>query len=97
VDGAQVLVYPGNAEIAPDCQVSIALQRFDSILGESVTVEVMWTVRLTARGESRSGRSAVREATGGQGYDALVAAHNRALAAVSKDIAAAVRAVRAKP
>ena len=37
--------------------------------------------------------SLVREATDGGGYDAFVVAHDRALAAVSHDIAEALRTV----
>jgi hypothetical protein len=33
----------------------------------------------------------VREPAGGTGFDALVAAHSRALARVSRDIASAIR------
>ena len=40
--------------------------------------------------------SLVREATDGGGYDALVAAHDRALAAVSHDIAEALRVVASR-
>lgn len=94
--GALVSTYPQSASMAADCKVTIEVQRFDSAPGDAVTVEVLWTLR-PARGESTSGRAVAREATGGPGYDALVAAHSRALAAVSRDIATAVRAVRARP
>jgi len=56
-------------------------------------VEILWQVS-TAKGGVKTGQSAVREPAGGPGYDALVAAHVRALAAVSRDIAAAIRATQ---
>jgi uncharacterized protein len=90
--GASVFTYPQGTDA--DVKVSVDVQRFDSALGEAATVEVLWQVR-PAKGAARSGRSLVREATGGPGYDALVAAHGRALAAVSRDIAGAIRAARA--
>jgi uncharacterized lipoprotein YmbA len=96
LDGARVSVYPQSANPDADYQVTLDVQRFDSTLGEAATVEVLWTVR-PAKGGPRSGRSVAREATAGAGYDALAAAHSRALMAVSRDIAAAVRALRAKP
>ncbi len=96
LNGALVSTYPQSANINADCKVLIEVQRFDSAPGDAATVEVLWTVR-PAKGEAKSGRSVAREATGGAGYDALVAAHSRALASVSRDIAAAVRTVRAKP
>ncbi len=89
--GASVFTYPQG--VNADVQVSVDVQRFDSALGEAATVEVLWQVR-AAKGAARSGRSLVREATGGPGYDALVAAHGRALAAVSGELAAAIRAAR---
>lgn len=42
-------------------------------------------------GKLKAGRSLVRELDDVDGYDALVAAHDRALAAVSRDIATALR------
>jgi len=96
LNGALVSTYPQSANISADCKVLLEVQRFDSAPGDAATIEVLWTVR-PAKGEAKSGRSVVREAAGGAGYDALVAAHSRALASVSRDIAAAVRAVRAKP
>jgi len=89
--GASVFTYPQG--VNADVNVSVDVQRFDSVLGEAATVEVLWQVR-TVKGAPRSGRSMVREAAGGAGYDALVAAHARALAAASRDIAAAIQAAR---
>jgi len=94
LDGALVYTYPQSSTVAADCKVQIEVQRFDSVPGEAATVEVLWSVQ-PAKGQAKSGRAVVREAAGGAGNDALVAAHSRALAAVSVDIAAAVRAARA--
>jgi hypothetical protein len=55
-------------------------------------VETVWTVRAAAGGEPRSGRTLAREPLQGSGFDALAAAHSRALVHVSSDIAAAIRA-----
>jgi uncharacterized protein len=49
-------------------------------------------VRRTSNGETRSGRTDAREPVQGQGFDALAAAHSQAIARVSADIAAAIRA-----
>jgi len=57
-----------------------------------VTIDALWTVRRASGGEPRTGRSVVHEPTGGDGYDALVAAHGRALATVSRDVAESIRA-----
>ena len=50
-----------------------------------------WVVRKTAVGNTRSGRTVARETVLGDGFDALAAAHNRALAKMSDDIGAAIR------
>lgn len=91
--GASVFTYPQG--IGADVNVSVDVQRFDSALGEAATVDVLWQVR-PAKGAARSGRAQVREVAVGAGYDALVAAHGRALAAVSGDIAAAIRALQGR-
>jgi uncharacterized protein len=89
------LVYPnsGVPDPASTCQVSVDVQSFESITGEASAVSVLWSVK-PQKGVPVSGRTAVRELTRSAGYDALVAAHSRALAAVSSDIAAAIRATQ---
>jgi len=76
----------------PDYRVTIDIQRFESIQGQAATVEAVWTVRKTVSGQTRSGRSVAREPVHGQGFDALAAAHSRAIAKLSADIAASIRA-----
>jgi uncharacterized lipoprotein YmbA len=80
------------ANFAPDYAVTIDVQRFESIQGDAALVEAVWTVRKTADGETRSGRTVAHEPVQGQGFDALAAAHSRAIAKLSVDIAAAIRA-----
>ena len=80
------------ANFTPDYRVTIDVQRFDSIQGDAALVEAVWTVRKTASGDTRSGRTDAREPAQGQGFDALAAAHSRAIAKLSADIAAAIRA-----
>ena len=75
----------------PDIQVLVDLQRFDSTLGETVTIDALWSVRRSLNGQPKTGRSVIQEPAGGEGYDALVAAHSRALAKVSREIAEAIR------
>jgi len=80
------------ANFTPDYKVTIDVQRFESIQGDAALVEAVWTVRKTAGGETRSGRTVAREPVQGQGFDALAAAHSRAIAKMSADIATAIRA-----
>jgi len=87
----QVWPYSQNTQATADYQVRIDIQKFESTLGGTVEIEALWSVRDVAGGKSKSGRSLVREPTSGGDFDALVAAHSRALARVSRDIAAAIR------
>jgi uncharacterized protein len=80
------------ANFAPDYRVTIDVQRFESVQGQAATIEAVWTVRKSVGGQIRSGRTVAREPAQGQGFDALAAAHSQALAKMSGDIAAAIRA-----
>ena len=73
-----------------DYRVAIEVQTFESVPGEAATLNAVWTVRRTKDGKSQTGRTKLREAASDKGYDALVAAHSRALARMSQDIADAV-------
>jgi uncharacterized lipoprotein YmbA len=92
-----------NARVSPraapaggeaDYRVIVDVQDFDSVLGKAATLEVMWTVRRTRDGEVQTGRMRVREAAANDSYDALVTAHARALADVSRSIAQMIRSSR---
>jgi uncharacterized protein len=80
------------ANFIPDYRVTIDVQQFESIQGNAAVLQAVWTVRKTSNGETRSGRTDAREPVQGQGFDALAAAHSQAIARVSADIAAAIRA-----
>jgi hypothetical protein len=77
-------------------RVTIDIQRFESMRSaagrnEGVLVEAVWVVRKTTGGAARSGHSLANEPAQGTDFEALAAAHSRALAKVSSDIAAAIR------
>lgn len=71
--------------------VRIEIGTFESLPGEAVALDALWSVRPRAAGATRSGRTALRVATDGPGYEALAAAHAGALAQLSRDVAAAIR------
>jgi uncharacterized lipoprotein YmbA len=79
------------ANFDPAYRVTIDVQRFESVPGHSALVEAMWTVHSTAGGETRSGRTIASEPVQADGFDALAAAHSRAVAKMSADIAVAIR------
>jgi uncharacterized lipoprotein YmbA len=71
-----------------DYRVTLDVQRFES--GEDALIEAGWTV-VPRTGERRSGHSVARVKPQRREYDALAAAHSAALAAISREIAAAIR------
>jgi uncharacterized protein len=79
------------ANFDPDYRVTINIQKFESVPGKSATVEALWVVRKSAGNVSLSGRTIAGEPVPDNSFDALAAAHSRALAKVSTDIAAAIR------
>lgn len=87
----RVAAYPQSAGDNADYRVLVDIQRFDSTLGESVIIDALWTVKRVSDGVLRTGRSTTRESSGGGSYDAVVAAHSRALATISHEIAEAIR------
>ena len=76
-------------------RVAIDVQRFESVPGQSATIEAVWVVYSSAGGAARSGHTLARETVADDSIDALVTAHSQALATLSTDIAAAVRAAAA--
>jgi hypothetical protein len=65
---------------------------FESVPGRDVTVDVQWALRAPGKTRPVTGRSIAHEVISGAGFESIVAAHDRALASVSRDIAAAVQA-----
>jgi hypothetical protein len=79
------------ASLTPQFRVMIDVQRFESVRAESVVIDAVWAVRRSAGETTRSGRTLAREGVEGDTFDALAAAHSRALARLSADIATAIR------
>ena len=90
--GARTSTSAQRATGLPDYRVLIDVQRFESAPNEGATIQALWEVR-GRTGAPLAGRSLVTEPAGA-GYDDLVAAHSRALAAVSRDISAAIAKLR---
>ena len=82
---------PQTLSAGVDYRAVIEVQRFDSARGEAATLDAVWTVTRATDGKAQTGRTTLREPAASQGYDALAAAHSRALARLSRDMADAVR------
>lgn len=72
-------------------RVRIDVLRFESSLGETATVEALWSVRPPNGAAVLSGRTFAQERVAGKDYGAMVAAHSRNVATLSRDIATAIR------
>ena len=80
-----------------DYRVAIEVQTFESAPGDAATLNAAWLVRRARDGKSETGRTTVREPDRRKSFDALAAAHSRALSRMSQDIADAVRALDRAP
>jgi uncharacterized lipoprotein YmbA len=65
--------------------------RFEGVTGKEVALNARWRILGSDGTDLVVRQAAITEATGGAGYDALVAAMSRALGTLSRDVAAAVR------
>jgi uncharacterized protein len=87
----RVTLYPQALGTDADYRVAIEVQGFESAPGESASLDAVWTVRRMKDGKTETGRTTVREPAKEKGYDALAAAHSRALTRLAADVAGAVR------
>lgn len=72
-------------------QVTVEVARFEGAAGADVTLEARWRILGGDGKELALRRSTVTEVVGAPGYGALVAAMSRALGALSREIATAIR------
>ena len=93
----RVAQFQQSLNLDADFRVAIEVQSFDSTPGDAATMNAVWVVRRTKDGKSQTGRTAVREPTGTAGFDALAAAHSRALARMSQEIADVIRGLERAP
>jgi uncharacterized protein len=91
----RIVVFPWPSVTNIDHQVVIDVIRFDGRLGGDVLLEARWRVLGRDKKELVLRYSALTEATGESSYPALVAAMSRSLAALSREIADAVRTLPA--
>ncbi|MBR8345340.1 PqiC family protein [Burkholderia ambifaria] len=79
----------------PVYRISVNLQRFDSWPGKRAAIDAVWSVRALGTQAVMTCRTSVAEPVG-DGYDALVAGHRRALDVIASQAAAGVRAMAAQ-
>ncbi|BCL75875.1 lipoprotein [Jeongeupia sp. HS-3] len=72
-------------------RLAVDIQRFDSILGGSATIDALWRVTDVSGKVIKNGRFSASEAAKDASYDALVAAHGRLVSKLSQQIAAELK------
>lgn len=87
-----VSVFNMGVDAAGTWRVRVDVMRFDATPGEAITIEALWAVFPPGKPLPVAGKSLVRQPIDGHGYDALVSAADRALGAVSRDIAGVIHA-----
>ena len=93
----RVVVSPQMLASGIDYRAGIEVQRFESTPGESAALDAVWTVSRALDGKLKTGRTTVREPVADKSFDAVAAAHSRAMAQMSREIAEAVRALEGAP
>jgi uncharacterized lipoprotein YmbA len=87
----RVTLFPQTLNVDADIRVAIEVRNFESTPGKTASLDAVWTVRRSGDGKAMTGRTSVREPVQDTSYEALAAAHSRALARLSQDIAEAVK------
>ncbi|MFC4705830.1 membrane integrity-associated transporter subunit PqiC [Paraburkholderia caffeinitolerans] len=85
-----VSVYGADSSGLPTWRVRVDIMQFDSVLGDMATIDALWTIWPPGQATPIIGRTLAHEPVREHAYDALVAAHDRALGSVSRDVAAAI-------
>ena len=93
----RVTLFPQTIASDLDYRVQIEVRRFESAPGKSATLNAVWTVRRLKDGKTETGRTSVEEKVSDNGFDALAAAHSRAVGQMSRDIADAILALARAP
>ena len=88
---SRVSLFPWGKAQTVRYQVAVDLTRFEGVVGGTVVLGARWRVLGSDGAELLVKQTTITEATGATGSDALVAAMNRALGALSRDLAAALR------
>ncbi len=87
----KVTRFPQSSNGDAEYRVQIEVRNFESVPGKSASLDAVWTVRRVKDAKTETGRTSAREKVDDDSFDALAAAHSRALAALSRDIADTLR------
>jgi uncharacterized lipoprotein YmbA len=89
-----IAVFPWRGSTLVDYRVEVEVLLLDGKLGENALLVARWAiVDEDKKSMLLNRKSSFSEPTGGQGYEAFVSAQSRVLAALSKEIAQAIKTV----
>lgn len=92
----QITLFPKSPADDTSYRTVITILRFDSEPERTATLDALWSVSSAKKGLIHRGRTTLEEPVRGGGYDALVAAHSRALGRFSEEIAGVIREMEAR-
>ena len=89
---SRVAVYPWKDQFSPTYRIKLNVEQFDGQFGKHVILDVTWSV---AKQEDENDpvviNSFIKEPVSTEDYEAIVVAKSRALAALSQEIAEAIK------
>jgi uncharacterized lipoprotein YmbA len=89
LDTDQVVLYPWQTDFKPHYKVALEIKHFEGQWGKDVLLEVVWSVSGQKSQQTKNIRESVINAgplSTEANYEALVVAHNRAIAQLSREI-----------
>jgi len=90
----QVVVFPWPQTANVDYEIAVDVAEFEGQLGGNCSLVARWSIYgRERRAVLRAGKSSLNEPTKGGDYEAIAAAQSRLIAALSREIAGALRGV----
>jgi hypothetical protein len=91
----RVVIFPWKTQTLPDYRVALDIHQFEGQIGESVLLNVTWSVRGRDEGAQplHVARTIIRQPITGQDYESLVSAYSQAVAELSREVASAIKTV----
>ena len=86
----RVILFPQALATDPEYRVAVEVRTFESVPGKSAAIDAVWTIRRAKDAKTQTGRTSKLETVTDSSYEALAAAHSRAVARISQDIADAI-------
>jgi uncharacterized lipoprotein YmbA len=91
LDSARVSLLTAGVDAGAEYRVGIEVQRFETVRGSHALLDAVFVVRRVQDGKVVTGRTTAKEPVSVRDYDALAAAHSRAVARLGRDISVVIR------